>query len=217
MSNDPIYANFTVSERTLLELRDQRTDEERETRNKKSKLYLKRDNDDGFPFEGIFDYADFAVDQGTGTFLLRGIFPNPEFKVFPGLFVTVRIPMGKTDDALLVPESAVSGDQAGRYVWLVGDDNVVSRANVRLGAKYQELIVVTEGLKKDDWVIIEGIQRARNKAKVSPEKSDLPDLGTEISTVKQEATPAVAGAAGMLAVLAVLLALAETVRMSLNR
>ena len=114
--------------------------------------------------------------------------------IIPGLFVTVRIPLERIEDARLIPEAAVGSDQAGRYVWVVGDDNAVARADVQVGAKYEDLIVITKGLEADDWVVIDGIQRVRSKAKVAPERTTLPDSGGEITTVRQAATlPAVEG------------------------
>ncbi len=120
---------------------------------------------------------------------MRGIFPNPEFEILPGLFVTVRIPLGKNENAILIPEAALGSDQAGRYVWVVDEDDVVQRVNVQVGSKYEDLIVIQEGLKPDDWVIVDGIQRVRSKAKVSPERTELPDSGGEIENVKQGSTP----------------------------
>ncbi len=194
ISYDPIYANFNVSERDLLEIRGQRSESERSKDRTDTKLYLRRANDDGFPYEGTFDYADLAVDQSTGTFMVRGIFPNAKLDILPGLFVTVRIPLGKTEDAMLIPERAVGSDQAGRYVWVVGGDNTAVRADVQVGDKYEDLIVITAGLKADDWVIVDGTQRVRANSKVTPEKTTLPDSGGEITTVRQDATlPATEG------------------------
>jgi hypothetical protein len=93
----------------------------------------------------------------------------------------------QTEDALLIPRAAISSDQAGRYVWTVGDDKVVKRADVELGAKYNDLVVIRKGLTPDQWVIIEGIQRARAKAKVNPQQTELPDTGGQLSAVEPPA------------------------------
>ena len=90
---DPIYANFNISERKLLRLMDAaEKNDQGELDKNEIKILLSRENDKGFPFEGTFDYADLAVDQSTGTFSIRGIFPNPGGQIIPGLFVTVRLP-----------------------------------------------------------------------------------------------------------------------------
>ena len=167
---DPIYANFNISERALLEVRarapeDRKTDRVKE---RKLKIYLRRATDKGYPFEGHLDYADLAVDQSTGTYMVRGIFPNPDRQILPGLFVRVRIPIGTTEGAVLIPERAVSADQAGRYVLILGSDNVVERRDIEPGAKYDNLIVVNDGLDGDEQVVVDGIQRARPGAPVTP-------------------------------------------------
>ncbi len=174
VSYDPIFANFNISERDLLELRERSPRENREEIDKENiKIFLARANDTGFPFEGHFDYADLEVDQSMGTYMIRGIFPNPNFEIFPGLFVRVRVPIGEDDDALLVPERAVGADQAGRYLLVVNSDNVVERRNVVIGTKVGDLVVVSEGLLADEAVIVDGIQRARPGVTVEPQRIEL--------------------------------------------
>jgi len=172
---DPIWANFNISERLLLELRDAMADDESGAvdNNKKIPIFLRRENDKGFPFEGHFDYADLAVDQSTGTFMIRGIFPNSERRILPGLFVTVRIPVSIQEQAILIPERAVTADQAGRFVLVVNTENEVERRTVTTGIKVGELVVITEGLTAADTVITDGLQRARPGAKVTPERIEL--------------------------------------------
>ena len=81
--------------------------------------------------------------------MIRGIFPNADRDILPGLFVRVRIPIGESENAILVPERAFSSDQAGRYLLIVTADNTVERRNVIVGGKYDDLLVVEEGLKGD--------------------------------------------------------------------
>ena len=115
----------------------------------------------------------YAVDQSTGTFMIRGIFPNPDRDIVPGLFVTVRLPISIQKDALLVPERAVPADMAGRFVLVVNDDNEVERREVTVGIKVGELVVINEGLTANDTVIIDGLQRSRPGAKVDPQPIEL--------------------------------------------
>ena len=171
---DQIWANFNISERLLLELRDAVADDESgRVDNEKIPVFLSRENDKGFPFEGHFDYADLAVDQSTGTFMIRGIFPNSQRRILPGLFVRVRIPVGTQENAILIPERAVTADQAGRYALVVNLENEVERRTVTTGIKVGELVVITEGLTAEDTVITDGLQRARPGAKVTPERIEL--------------------------------------------
>ena len=183
---DPIYANFNISENSLLDIRERtKSDDQTQQRGEDLRLYLKRGNDEGFPFEGRFDYADLAVDQSMGTFLIRGIFANPNRDIVPGLFVSVRIPIGEEPDALLVPERATGSDQAGDYVLVVNPDEEIERRNVTLGTKVGDLVVVSNGLQADQWVIIDGLQRARPGVKVEQNKTELTPPGGELESVKQ--------------------------------
>lgn len=143
------------------------------------KIFLKRANDEGFPFQGYFDYADLAVDQSTGTFLVRAIFDNTDLQILPGLFVRLRVPIGQVEDALLVPSVAVASDQQGPYVFVVNSEDEVERRNVRLGAQLGEMQVVLKGLRAEDSVIIAGVQRARVGAKVNANSTTLPPLKTD--------------------------------------
>ncbi len=181
---DPIYANFNISERALLELRGTNPRQGDDEIDKESILmYLKREIDEGFPSKGHFDYADLAVDQSTGTFMVRGIFENPDYLILPGLFVQIRIPVDTQEDALLVPERALGADQAGRYVLVVNTEkgNEVERRNVVPGAKFGNLVVINQGLQETDLVIVDGIQRARPGSPVTPERIEL---SAEVETVK---------------------------------
>jgi RND family efflux transporter MFP subunit len=186
MSYDPIWVNFNISERALLRA-SRKPDETSGERPDITKIeaFMRRAVDKGFPFQGHLDYADLGVDQSTGTFMIRGIFPNPKMDIFPGLFVRIRIPLGTTENAVLVPERALGADQAGRYAMIVGDDNVVERRNVEVGAKYEDLVVVTEGLSGDELVVIDGIQRSRPGAKVTPKESTLAGVEGSLETVEE--------------------------------
>jgi RND family efflux transporter MFP subunit len=193
VSYDPIYANFNISERALLKLREQRDRKTGEIKKETVRMFLARANDSGFPFQGNFDYADLAVDQSTGTYSVRGIFPNPDLEIVPGLFVRIRVPIGEQENALLVPETALGADQAGRYLLVVNSKNVVERRNVTVGSKhravdlkYGHMVVIEEGLRADDRVVIEGLQRGRPGREVTAEPVELPALEDELAVVQEE-------------------------------
>ena len=160
VSYDPIHVYFNISERSLLRARSGVKDKPRERPDiTRIKAYLRRAVDEGFPFEGNLDYADLGVDQSTGTFTIRAVFPNKSLELFPGLFVRVRVPIGTVENAVLLPERCVAVDQAGRFVLILDDQNVVARCNVKLGEKYGELVVIADGLDGTETVVIDGIQR----------------------------------------------------------
>jgi len=185
ISYDPIYVNFNISERALLSVRRREDAEAAEDREITTvKAFMRRAVDQGFPYAGHLEYADLAEDQSTGTFMIRGIFPNP-MQILPGLFVRIRVPLGITENALLVPERSLGADQAGRFVMIVGDDNIVERRNVDLGAKYDDMIVVNDGLNGNELVVIDGIQRSRPGAKASPTETQLSAVEGSLEAVEE--------------------------------
>ena len=172
---DPMYAYFDLSERELLALLDQtterRTGEDRVRRLAEIPIEIGRANDTGYPHEGHMSYADQGVDPGTGTFLIRSVFPNPEpFHLVPGLFVRGRTPARERQDALLVSERALGADQSGRYLLVVDDEGVVHHRPVVVGSSVDGMRVIESGLEPHDWVIVDGLLRARPGAKVDPQR-----------------------------------------------
>ena len=118
--------------------------------------------------------------------MIRAEFPNPKYEIFPGLFVRVRIPLSQTpQEAILVPERSVLADQAGRHVMVVADDDVVERKNIEMGAKYEDMVVVLSGLNGDERVVVNGVQRARPGAKVSPQETQLSTVTGTLSVVEE--------------------------------
>ena len=97
---------------------------------------------------------------------------NPDGSLVPGLFARVRGAVGDPSPRLLVPERAVGSDQQGRYVLVVNDKNVVEYRTVTPGIKFEGMRVVEQGLKGDEWVVVNGLLRARAGAKVDPQRGD---------------------------------------------
>lgn len=184
LKDNPIYAYMSVSESDLLRFRQQVKEGKRVDYHKDTiRLDLALGDEEGFPHEGRLDYADPGVDPGTGTVMARGIFPNDDHRIVPGLFVRVRVALEEHDKALLVPELALGADQGGSFLLVVGGDNVVEQRPVKLGAAVEAMRVIESGLKPDDLVIVNGLQRARPGQKVDPKRVAPP-----------AATPAVASA-----------------------
>jgi len=172
ISYDNIYANFSISERDYLTYVEERATSGGR-RAEDINLYLARANDEDFPFVGVFNFADLSVDQNTGTYSVRGVFPNPDLRIPPGIFVRIRVPIRTIEDALLIPERATGFDQAGRYLLVVDSENTVHRRDVTVGTKFGSYVVIETGLEAGDLVVIDGVQRSRPGAIVEPEKTDL--------------------------------------------
>ena len=125
---DPIYVYFTINERDLLRVIERQKPAAGPTiEQRRIPVYFGLANEEGYPHEGRLDFASINVAPTTGTLQLRGIFPNPDRTILPGLFVRVRVPALQQRDALLVPGDAVSFDQQGEFLLVVNKKNVVER------------------------------------------------------------------------------------------
>jgi membrane fusion protein, multidrug efflux system len=172
---NPLYVYFTINERDLLKImqRKKTTPEQVARYAGLIPVYFGLSNEEGYPHEGRLDFASISVNPTTGTLQLRGIFPNPELTVLPGLFVRVRVKTPEQHDALLVPGDALSFDQQGEYVLVVNGKNVVERRTVKTGFQVGDMMVIEDGLKAGDWVIIDGLLQAIPGREVSPQHSVL--------------------------------------------
>lgn len=174
-----MYANFNISDREALRLQEARRAKRDPDQPDDSDLpdypaYLRRSNDSGFPFEGLVDYIDQeGIDQSTGTLAIRCVFENPDDLLFPGLFVYVRIPVGELKDALLIPERALFRDQTGSFVLTVNDEKKIERNPVTVGQTADGMVVIKEGLSPEDWIVLEGSQRARPGVEVVPVETEI--------------------------------------------
>lgn len=118
--------------------------------------------------EGAVDFLDNRLDVGTGTLRGRGLVPNQDLSILPGQFARVRVLGSAPYEALLLPDTAIATDQSRKVVFTVKSDNTVEMKPVVLGPLDDGLRVIREGLKADDRVIVDGLQRARVGAKVTP-------------------------------------------------
>jgi len=131
--------------------------------------------DEGYPFVGQVDYVDNIVDPATGTLTVRATIEDPEDQLIPGLFARIRAPFQELEDGILVDENAVQTGLEGRYVLVVGEDDIVQRRRVEVGGRYDTRLLVRSGLGPEDRYIVSGIQRARPGLPVRPTmRSDAP-------------------------------------------
>ena len=170
---DPLYVYFTINERDLLRVIEHRKQTSAPPiAERRIPIFFALSNEEGYPHEGRLDFASISVAPTTGTLQARGIFANPDRSVLPGLFVRVRIPALEKKNALLVPGDAVSFDQQGEYVLVVNDKNVVERRGVKTGSQVGGMLVIGEGLKPEDRVIVEGLLQAIPGRTVKPQQAE---------------------------------------------
>jgi RND family efflux transporter MFP subunit len=168
-SIDPIHAYFSISEGDYLRLtKVHQANSLLEANIPAIRLSLGLPNEKDLPYEGKFDYRDLGIDPETGTLLWRGIFANPGGALVPGLYVRLRASIGEPTKKILVEERAIAADQRGTYVLAVNADSVVEYRPVRLGLTQGTKRVVEEGIGEQDWIIVNGLQRARGGLKVDP-------------------------------------------------
>lgn len=177
VSTKPIFANFSISDRELLEFIESDFQNGKPSRKddwRGRPVYLAREIDDGFPFQGRLEYIDArGVETQTGTLGLRAEFDNEDGRLVPGLFVTIRLPTSEPVETLLIPELAVMRDGQGAYVLEVGSENKVQRTSVTVGKRSGGWAVIESGLSEATQVIIEGLQRARPGRPVTPKPRPL--------------------------------------------
>ncbi len=166
---DPIFAYFEVSERFVARTLEQRGGHKNpeEMDDTPATLLLE---ETGLKIEGRIDTLENTVDPATGTIRIRGVFPNPDAKVFPGFFVRVRLAGELYEDALVVEETALGTDLGGRYLMIVGSDDIVEKRYVEPGPLQEDgTRVILEGLEAGENYITQGLQRARPGMPVNPQ------------------------------------------------
>ncbi len=156
---DPVYVIFQPSERDVINFK--RRFVQPGVKNPQVTVHIQLPDGSVYPHPGITNLLDVQVDTTTDTVAVRAQVPNPEGLLIPGGVVGVITERGKPRPALMVPQSAVQLDQAGRYVLVVDEAKKVELRRVTTGVEQGREIVVTDGLKEGELVIVEGIQKVR--------------------------------------------------------
>lgn len=180
VSEDPIYVYFDVDERTMLRILRLILAKKLDPApvDKNDPLLLGLADEEGFPHTGWLDFANNKVDPFTGTIMVRGVFPNPKGAsralLRPGMFVRIRLPLGKPHPAILLTERAVGSDQDQKFVYAINPQDEVERRNVQLGDLQDGLREVQEGLKPGERIVVSALQRVKPGLKVRPKVIDMP-------------------------------------------
>lgn len=169
---DPIWVRFKVSEGEYLAY--QRRADRESIRLLPLQLVLADNNI--HPYPGHIENTVNQVDPKTGTLELQAAFPNPKHNVLPGQFGRIRLKVDDRKSALLVPQKAIQEMQGLQSVMAVGPDNKVLARNVVTGDRVGERIIVEQGLKPGDRVIVEGLQKARPGLQVNPQPYKQPPI-----------------------------------------
>lgn len=172
---DPIYVNFDEPAAQIEEL-SALEQSHRITVPSASEARVQLTLPDGTPYglPGRLDFRAATVDPTTGTAALRGVIPNPDHDLLPGMFVDLTLTVGYASHAFLVPQIALQRDSKGAYVLTVGPDSTVVMKRVRTEGAAGTDWIVSSGLSAGDRVIVSGIQSAHPGAKVAATQEPAP-------------------------------------------
>lgn len=173
---DPIYVDVTQSSSEVLRMkRDLASGKLKKAGADGAKVKLLFDDGTAYAQEGALQFSDITVDQSTGVVTLRAVFPNPGHELLPGLYVRAVLEEGVEEQALLVPQPAVSRDTKGNaMVMVVKDDGVVEPRPITVGRVVGDKWLITSGLNGGERVIVEGLQKAKPGAKVKAVEAGAP-------------------------------------------
>jgi membrane fusion protein (multidrug efflux system) len=173
VSEDPIHVTFPVSQRVILEARRRLA----EAGAHALVVRVKLPDGTDYAHTGLIDFVDIQINQGTDTATVRAEFPNPDRLLIDGAFVNVTIQRGDPVRSLLIPQSALQVDQAGPYALAVASDNKVEVRRLTISRSIGPDVIVEQGLKEGDLVIVEGIQKVRPGSVVAPTTVPSPTAG----------------------------------------
>jgi membrane fusion protein, multidrug efflux system len=180
VSLDPIYIYFDMDEATYLKNNRLYFEGKRpSSRENPNPVQVSLTGETKPSHDGKVDFLDNRLDVSTGTLRGRAVIPNKDFSILPGQFGRVRLIGSSPYEALLLPDVAIASDQSRKIVFVVKDDDTVEVRPVTLGPLDEGLRVIREGLKPEDRVIVDGLQRARPGAKVAPHAANPTPAGSK--------------------------------------
>lgn len=171
---DPVVVYFSVSENDYLDYIRRKTD--RKSRAMRGSEVVELVLADGalYSEKGHIDYMDPTVNPTTGTLTMRAVFPNPDNMLKAGMNSRVRLFYDELEAAILIPQKAVTETLGKTFVTVVGADNKAELRPVKLGARRGEQWLVEDGLASGEKIVVEGVQKARSGATVTPVPADQP-------------------------------------------
>lgn len=173
VTQDPIYFYFDIGENDALKYRRLTEKGVKDAASVGASVRIALPDEQGYPHPGKLDFLDNRLDAGTGTLRARASVENDDGLFSAGMFARVRLQGSPEYEALLLPDAAIGTDQASRFIYVVGADNIAARRAVKLGPLIDGLRVVREGLQKDDLAVVNGIQRVKAGQAIVPKHVPL--------------------------------------------
>ena len=157
---DPLYANFSIGVGELEEIRRARA----AAQGQESTVEVVLSNGSVYGHPGTLDFSGDIVDPATGAISMRALIPNPERRLLPGTYVTLRARLGQMQGVFAIPQAAVQRDARSAYVMVVGADGNVGRRDVTLERPEAGNWIVSAGLQDGEQVVVSGLQKGRDGA-----------------------------------------------------
>jgi multidrug efflux system membrane fusion protein len=182
VSISPVYVSFDGDEATYLALGTAARGGE-----KAVKVNAGLANETGFPHTGRLDFVDNRIDPASGTLRMRALLDNPNGALTPGLYARVQVGTASATggDTVLIHDAAIGTDQNRKYVYVVGADNKAEYRVVQLGPLVDGLRVARSGLKPGERIVVNGLQRVRPGAPITPEVVAMANPTAATATAKQ--------------------------------
>jgi len=155
---DPVRVVFSVSDRTILDLRAAAAELSKDELAKRYRPSLRLSNGQTYMEQGTIEFFGNEIDEQTGTLAVRALFPNPQSLLTPGQFVTVVIGQAEPELRPVAPLGAVQQDRTGKFVFLVNEKNEVALRRIEVSRQTDGNWVVDSGLKDGEKLIVEGLQ-----------------------------------------------------------
>ncbi len=180
---DPIYVDVTQPITRILGLqRALASGGLQSAGENKAQVNLSLDDGSAYSLPGVLKFSEVSVDQGTGSVTLRAVFPNPEHKLLPGMFVHAELKEGVKEGAKLVPQQAIIRDSRGvATAWVLKADNTVELRDLQTLRTVGNAWLVGKGIEAGDKVVTEGLQRLKPGTQVKPAEASNVDLVTDFS------------------------------------
>ncbi|NMM38415.1 MAG: efflux RND transporter periplasmic adaptor subunit [Glaciimonas sp.] len=164
---DPIYVNLTQSSTDLLALQRALANGELQSVGQgKAAVTLVLEDGTPYPLPGKLLFSDVSVDESTGAVSLRAEFPNPKRRLLPGMYVRAKLEQGVREQAISVPQQALTRGPDGASVMVVGADNKVAVRTVITGSAQGNDWLISKGLQAGDRVVVSGLQKIKPGAVV---------------------------------------------------
>ena len=164
--DDQMYAHFNVADNQWLEMSMNNQQPTKELP-KKIMVQLGKEGTESYP--ATLDYLSPNVDLNTGTLMVRANFDNPQGVLKSGLYVSITLPYGEADHAILVKEASIGTDQLGKFLYAVNDSDIVHYRHIEIGQLINDTLrQVLGGLSPQERYVTEALMKVRDGMKIKP-------------------------------------------------